>query len=146
MIEGKRLRGVLALVAVSTTLIAAETTARADEREQCASAADQAQALRDEGKYRRAREQLLICARDVCPTPIKRDCLDWLTQIESIAPTVVFSAKEGSRDLSDVKVYVDGVAITDRLDGKPVQMDLGKHAIKFEYNGCLLYTSPSPRD
>ena len=34
-----------------------------------------------------------------------------------------------------MKVYVDGAAVTDRLDGKPVQMDLGKHTVKFEYQG-----------
>ena len=49
----------------------AETVAWADDREQCATAAEQAQSLRDEGKYRRAREQMLVCARDVCPGPIK---------------------------------------------------------------------------
>jgi hypothetical protein len=115
--------------------LAGEGVARADDREQCATAADQAQQLRDEGKYRRAREQLIVCARDVCPAPIKRDCLEWLTQVESTAPTVVFGAKDGTRDLSDVKVYVDGAAVTDRLDGKPLQMDLGKHTVKFEYQG-----------
>lgn len=118
-----------------STLVAGEGVARADDREQCASAADQAQQLRDEGKYRRAREQLIICARDVCPAPIKRDCLEWLSQVESTAPTVVFGAKEGTKDLADVKVYVDGAAVTERLDGKPVQIDLGKHTVKFEYQG-----------
>jgi len=125
----------LAAMAASTTALAGEGVARADDREQCASAADQAQQLRDEGKYRRAREQLIVCARDVCPAPIKRDCLEWLSQVESTAPTVVFGAKEGTKDLSDVKVYVDGAAVTERLDGKPVQMDLGKHTVKFEYQG-----------
>jgi hypothetical protein len=128
-------RGVLAVLAASTTLFVGETAARADDREQCATAADQAQQLRDEGKYRRSREQLLVCARDVCPAPIKRDCLDWLTQVENTAPTVVFGAKDGPRDLSDVKVYVDGTVVTERLDGKPVQMDLGKHTVKFDYQG-----------
>ena len=71
----------------------------------------------------------------MCPAPIKRDCLEWLSQVESTAPTVVFSAKDGTKDLSDVKVSVDGAAVTDRLDGKPVQMDLGKHTVKFEYQG-----------
>lgn len=128
-------RALIAVLAATTALLVTETTARADEREQCANAADQAQQLRDEGKYRRAREQLLICGRDVCPAPIKRDCLEWLTQVESTAPTVVFGAKEGTKDLSEVKVYVDGAVVAERLDGRPIQMDLGKHSIKFEYQG-----------
>jgi hypothetical protein len=135
MMQRSAVRGMLAVFAATTGLLVVEGAARADDREQCATAADQAQQLRDEGKYRRAREQLLVCARDVCPAPIKRDCLDWLTQVENTAPTVVFGAKDGAKDLSDVKVYVDGAAVTDRLDGKPVQMDLGKHTVKFEYQG-----------
>lgn len=113
----------------------ATNVAYADERADCASAADQAQQLRDEGKYRRAREQLLICARDVCPAPIKRDCLDWLSQMDGVAPTVVLGAKEGTRDLIDVKVTVDGQPLAEKLDGKPVPMDLGQHTFRFEYQG-----------
>jgi len=127
--------GFFAAVAATATLLGLETAARADEREACAAAADQAQQSRDEGKYRRARDAMLVCARDVCPAPIKRDCLEWLTQLESIAPTVVLAAKEGTKDLSDVKVFVDGALVTERLDGKPVQMDLGKHKFRFDYAG-----------
>lgn len=124
-----------ALATVAAAALFASAPAHADERADCAGAADQAQQMRDEGKYRRAREHLLVCARDVCPAPIKRDCLDWLNQLESIAPTVVFAAKDGTRDLTDVKVSVDGVVVAERLDGKPVPMDLGAHKVKFEYQG-----------
>ncbi len=123
-----------AVVALTSSLFVS-SVAFADERSDCAAAADQAQQLRDEGKYRRGREQLLVCARDVCPGPIKRDCLEWLTQLDSIAPTVVLGAKDGAKDLVDVKVSVDGVAVTERLDGKPIPMDLGQHTFKFEYQG-----------
>ena len=133
----KKTRATLLAAALASMAVfsSSEGAARADEREQCASAADQAQQLRDEGKYRREREALLTCVRDVCPGPIKRDCLDWLSQLETIAPTVVFSAKEGTKDLSEVKVSVDNVPVADKLDGKPLQMDLGKHTFKFEYAG-----------
>jgi hypothetical protein len=135
MTQCNTLRALAVLAAATTSALGVERVAFADEREQCANAADQAQQLRDEGKYRRAREQLLVCARDLCPAPIKRDCLDWLTQVESVAPTVVLSAKDGTKDLSDVKVSVDGAVLGEHLDGKPVQLDLGKHTIKFEYAG-----------
>src|SRR5205085_7733457 len=80
-----------------------QTAAYADDREQCANAAEQAQSLRDEGKYRRAREQMLVCARDVCPGPIKSDCGKWLDQIERDAPTVVFGARDNGKDVTDGK-------------------------------------------
>src|SRR5262249_35736087 len=126
-------RGLSALATATTILIA--SSAFADERQECASAADQAQQLRDDGKYRRAREQLLVCARDVCPGPIKRDCLDWLKDLDNLAPTVVFAAKDGNKDLTDVKVSIDGAAVTDHLDGRPVPVDLGEHTFRFEHAG-----------
>jgi hypothetical protein len=126
----------LAAAAAVTTLFIS-TASHADEREQCASSADQAQSLRDEGKYRRAREQFLLCARDVCPGPIKRDCLDWLTKLDEVAPSIVFTAKDGATgsDVSDVKVSMDGVQLTERLDGKPIPVDTGEHTFKFERGG-----------
>jgi hypothetical protein len=124
----------LAAVGVLSTMLL-HTPAFADDREQCATAAEQAQTLRDEGKYRRAREQMLVCARDVCPGPIKSDCGKWLDQVERDAPTVVFGAKEGAKDVSDVKVWMDGVVVTERLDGKPQMVDAGEHTFKFEHGG-----------
>lgn len=124
------------LAAVATTLatFAASGTAQAapDDREQCAAAADQAQQLKDEGKYRRAREQLLVCARDVCPGPIKSDCGKWLTEVDRDAPTVVFGAKDKTGDLTDVKVSMDGVMVADHLEGKPILVDTGEHTFRFE--------------
>jgi hypothetical protein len=114
-------------------LTLAEGVAFADDREQCASSAEQAQQLRDEGKYRRAREQMLFCARDVCPGPIKSDCGKWLTEVDRDAPTVVFGARDRSGgDVSDVKVTMDGAVIAERIDGKPVLVDSGEHTFKFE--------------
>lgn len=124
------------LAAVTTVFatFAVETPASAapDDREQCAAAAEEAQKLRDEGKYRRAREQMLVCARDVCPGPIKSDCGKWLTEVDRDAPTVVFGAQDSKGDLADVKVSMDGVSVQDRLDGKPVLVDSGEHTFKFE--------------
>jgi hypothetical protein len=124
------------LAAVTTVFatFAVETPAFAgpEDREQCAAAAEDAQKLRDEGKYRRAREPMLVCARDVCPGPIKSDCGKWLTDVDRDAPTVVFGAKDSKGDLADVKVTMDGVSVQDRLDGKPVLVDSGEHTFKFE--------------
>lgn len=130
-------KALIAAVSIATTMVVsfADTAARADDREQCANAAEQAQSMRDEGKYRRAREQMLICARDVCPGPIKSDCGKWLDQVERDAPTVVFGAKDGGKDVTDVKVWMDGVVVTEKLDGKPQLVDAGEHTFKFEHGG-----------
>ncbi|HVJ93837.1 MAG TPA: hypothetical protein VM580_28805 [Labilithrix sp.] len=123
----------VAALALLTTLLTEGVAFAADEREQCATSAEHAQQLRDEGQYRRAREQMLICAREVCPGPIKSDCGKWLSDLTNDAPTVVFGARDGrGNDVFDVKVSMDGQVIQERLDGKPVLVDSGEHTFKFE--------------
>lgn len=118
------------------------TPAYADDREQCVSAADKAQVLRDEGKYTKAREQMLLCSRDVCPGLIKKDCVQWLADIEKSAPTVVVSARDGERDLSEVRVFLDGILLAERLDGKPLVVDPGAHKFRFEHSGTVKEQEP----
>lgn len=127
-----RVRG-LVIVTALAAIVGSEGVALADEREQCAAAAEQAQQLRDEGKYRHAREQMLVCARDVCPGPIRSDCGKWLTELDRDAPTVVFGARDSrGADVLDVKVSMDGSPIVEKLDGKPVLVDAGEHTFTFE--------------
>jgi hypothetical protein len=137
--ERKRLRTALAALFACSVLFVGPSASAGPEAEQCAAAADKAQQMRDEGKYRIAREQMLLCARDVCPGPIKTDCGKWLTDLDRDAPTVVFGAKDQSttppRDVTDVKVSIDGVSIVERLDGKPMIVDAGEHTFTFEYQG-----------
>lgn len=123
-------RGLLAGVFGAVVTLHGPRAAHADEREQCISSAESAQALRDEGKYRRAREQMLVCARETCPGTVKRDCVQWLTELDRDAPSVVVVAKDGDRDIADVKVYLDGALVAERLDGRPISMDLGEHTFR----------------
>lgn len=135
MRESTRVRGLVAVATLAFVTIVSEGAASAlpDDREACATSAEQAQQLRDEGKYRRAREQMLVCARDVCPGPIKSDCGKWLTELDRDAPTVVFGARDArGADVFDVKVSMDGSPIQEKLDGKPVLVDSGEHTFKFE--------------
>jgi hypothetical protein len=132
-VRGRESRRALVAAAALVATVASAHVASADEREQCASSAEQAQQLRDEGKYRRAREQMLSCAREVCPGPIKSDCGKWLTEVDREAPTVVFGARDSKgTDLVDVRVSMDGAVLTERLEGKPIIVDSGEHTFKFE--------------
>lgn len=120
-------------VAASALLLASASAHAGGERQACMTAAEQAQSLRDSGKYGDARKQLLVCVRDVCPAFVKKDCTEWLSQLESVAPSVVFGAKVGSRDLVDVRVLVDGKLALEKLEGTPVTIDPGPHTFKFEW-------------
>jgi hypothetical protein len=111
--------------------------ARADEVTACVKASEQAQSLRDEGKYKKAREQLLVCTRDVCPAIVKKDCVQWLTEVDASMPSVVVTARDAKgQDLVDVKVTVDGATLTEKLDGKPMPLDPGEHTIRYETAGA----------
>ncbi|HEY8041620.1 MAG TPA: hypothetical protein VIF15_17565 [Polyangiaceae bacterium] len=110
--------------------------ARADDKQQCITASDQGQQLRDDGKYRRAREAFSTCSRDVCPALVKHDCLQWLADLDQTSPSVVINAKDDKGgDLVDVKVLVDGAPLVSKLDGKPTLVDPGQHLFRFESPG-----------
>jgi len=130
-------------LAVAALLCAAAATAprdaRADEKEACVAASDQAQTFRDDGKYRQARAALLTCARDVCPGIVRKDCEKWLGDLDSLQPTVVIGARDPKgRDIVDVRVFIDGNKIVDRLNGKPMQVDPGDHIFRYESPGVAV--------
>ncbi|MFS8069891.1 MAG: hypothetical protein ACMG6S_26295 [Byssovorax sp.] len=110
--------------------------ARADEVRACVAASEQAQLRRDEGKLKLAREQMLMCARESCPAPVRKDCAAWLAALDASVPTIVLSAQdEGKHDLFDVDVSLDGVALQNPLDGKAIPVDPGPHTLRFEARG-----------
>ncbi|MEO8877665.1 MAG: hypothetical protein ABI461_18880 [Polyangiaceae bacterium] len=125
------------LSAVFVLAIAAfSSSAFADDKVVCATASENGQKLRDDGKLIKARQEFLVCARDVCPGTIKRDCADWLAQADSNTPSVVLSAKDAhGQDLASAKVTLDGVAADETLQGKAINIDPGPHTFKFEIPG-----------
>ena len=107
--------------------------ARAADRDACIGAYEQTQTLRKDGKLLAARQQAQICARDVCPALLAKDCAKWQSELDLQIPTVVFEAKAATgADVTEVKIKFDGVTITERLDGKPFPFDPGPKAIRFE--------------
>lgn len=124
------------LLAVVATAALSTAHAAADDKQQCLAASDQGQQMRDDGKYRRAREAFAACARDACPALVRRDCVKWLADLEQSSPSIVVGAKDDKGgDLVDVTVLVDGAALVTKLDGKPVQVDPGQHVFRFVRQG-----------
>lgn len=131
---GKRSARSLGIGLAVFAALGASTEARADDvGATCATAAESAQTLRDEGKLRGAREQLLTCARDVCPEIIRGDCVRWLGDLEKALPTVVLRARDArGDDVIAVSVSMDGKPLVAALDGKAVAVDPGAHRFRFE--------------
>jgi hypothetical protein len=124
----------LALIALSLPAAPAQA---ADEKKACIASYEQAQQLRSESKLRAAREQLLVCARDVCPAALKGDCVTWLGEVDSSIPSVVVDAKDkAGKETINIKVSIDGKTIAEKLDGKSIQVDPGVHTFKYELAGA----------
>lgn len=126
-----RTLGVMALV-----LAPAASAFAADTKAECIGAADLGQQLRDDGKYRAAKEKLLACSRPECPAVVSASCARWLKDLGDATPSIVLGAKDpAGGDLIDVRVWIDGEAVASSLDGKPLAVDPGNHKVRFERSG-----------
>ena len=123
-----------ALLPIVLGACALPALARADV-EACVNAAAAGQKLRDSGSYRMAREQFITCAAESCPGEVRKGCVGWLADVEKLTPTVVFAARSHGKEVTDVRVSVDGELVAGRIDGKPVALDPGEHRFRFERAG-----------
>src|SRR5215472_9236356 len=102
-------RRTCAIAAVVGLQLAARGNAGAQTKDVCARAANEAQTLRDAGKYLAARAELVTCANQACPAVVSQACRQWLAQLDADVPTVVFHVKdERGQDRADVRVSLDG--------------------------------------
>jgi len=109
--------------------------ARADEAA-CVAASENELSLRKQGKLRDAIKLLVTCAAPTCPDEVKNECGRRLVDLNAILPSLVLHATDAAgNDLPGVTVSLDGVALPDGLNGRPVQVDPGNHALHFELTG-----------
>jgi hypothetical protein len=130
----------LSLLTPLLFVVVTASPARADEptKEMCVLASEQAQTLRDEGKLKSARAQLVTCSSSSCPGVVRRDCEKWLTEVDAAQPTVVVGARDPrGNDVPGTHVSLDGVPFADRLDGRPLPVDPGEHVFHYDAPGVL---------
>lgn len=131
-----RLACAVAVAGVTSTTAGAARGQGATDAEECVSAAEESQPLRTDGKLTAAREKLLVCARPGCPDFVRADCTRWLAEVENVLPSVVFRVVDDKgKDVTDVRVLVDGKVIAEKLDGRPVAVDPGEHVFTYEAPG-----------
>jgi hypothetical protein len=135
MAGSRRVRAVLC----ATLLVcigAASAVAGTLSKEACVDAHSRGQDARDAGKLAFARRLFLSCARTACPRIVQADCARLADELEALQPTVSFVAREADgTDLADASVYVDGMLVATRLDGRPFDVDPGHHEIRFSHGG-----------
>jgi hypothetical protein len=135
---GPRLSAVVLFTAawlVQSTLAGADQPA--DEKQACASAAEEAEQLRIDARLLEARERLVRCSRPACPTAVRNDCAQWMTEVVAAIPTVVLGVRDGrGQDVLSARVSVDRVAVEHALEGKPLEVDPGVRTFRFESAGA----------
>jgi len=111
--------------------------AAADTADQCATTAEGAQALVKAHRWVAARRSLVVCAADSCPIVVRRDCVQWLAQLDARMPSVVVRGRDSrGHDVIGVRVIVDGTLVLQRLDGVTLPLDPGRHHFRFEVRGA----------
>jgi hypothetical protein len=109
--------------------------ALAGDKEGCVVAHEQAQELRHASKLLDAREKLIVCSQNSCPTLVRADCGPWLGEVESALPSVVVTARDAAGvDVVDVRWFIDGVRMGELLNGEAISLDPGEHRFRFEHS------------
>lgn len=126
------------LATVLGTLFAGPSVAAADPtKDACIAANESAQDLRQAGRLREARRNLVLCLVPSCPVLLRVDCAQQLKDVDAATPTIVFEVKDGAgNDLSDARVLIDGQPFAE-IDGAAVPVDPGEHRFTFEVGGLL---------
>lgn len=102
----------------------------------CIQAADAGQASREAGKLVSARASFITCAASSCPAVVKKQCGEWLAEVDRQVPTASFVAKDASgQEVVDVEVSIDDRPVAAKLDGRAVQLDPGRHVVRFRRAG-----------
>ncbi|MEO8707176.1 MAG: hypothetical protein ABI867_44525, partial [Kofleriaceae bacterium] len=75
-------------------------------------------------------------AQPSCPTLVQGDCARMADDLSRMQPSLNLTARDaGGIDLPDTSVYVDDILVATRLDdGKPRDVDPGRHSIKFVHD------------
>jgi hypothetical protein len=121
----------VALGCLAPLVLGAARVDAADEA--CFESYEKTQRLQKEGKLLEAKEQARICAREICPGALRRDCERWGTEIANSLPTVIFKVRdEHGQDLRAAAVYVDDHKIDGSAEGQPIPLDPGTHVVRFE--------------
>jgi hypothetical protein len=120
------------IVAAAAVLGIGRAAAGAPVGETCATAYEQGQQLLRQGALIRSRADLRLC-QSSCPTALVQDCSMWLTELEQQVPSLQVTVLEANGvSPAKVRVLVDGVLIGGELTDAPLDVDPGKHTLRFE--------------
>ena len=114
----------------------AQSATSTPDRQQCVDAYESAQLAMRRAQLSKARERIHVCLQESCPGMLRSDCAQWLRDVDARQPTVVLEMK-GSRGeaLTDVRVEASGRVLTERIDGRGIEIDPGEYQLVFRARG-----------
>jgi hypothetical protein len=123
----------LGLLSVMT--VSALATAEPPDKQQCADAYTQAQILRTKDRLVLAKKQLEVCTESACPAALRKDCIQWLSEVEQNLPLLEIDVVDpAGHALSTAHVTVDGDTVT---NGQAVALDPGSHTLAADAPGMV---------
>jgi hypothetical protein len=126
-------RGAFFAAALSLALgVPRQALAAEDDKRACVDAYTDAQNAALDGSLKRARAQASRCMAEACPGVVRAECERLAGELDGKLPSIVVRVREGEDDVSSARVSIDGVIVTDRLDGKPIALDPGEHVVRAE--------------
>ncbi len=133
MSRAGRLTRRAAATVLAFAVLAHSGPALATDKEACVAAAESAQRLKKAHKLLSAREQLLVCSSQDCPSIVSNDCTTWLGEVARSMASVTVKARDGrGRPVYDVRVLVDGAPLAQEASGTPLDVDPGAHVFRCE--------------
>ena len=66
---------------------------------------------------------------------MRADCVPWLADLERSTPSVILDAYVDGRQALDARVTIDGALAAEHIDGRPVDIDPGRHVFRIEVPG-----------
>lgn len=124
------MRSVRAALVISVLLSSAvvSTSARGDERVECARAYEQAQRLQQSGENRKALDAAERCAQPTCPALLAEECKPWVAQIrEKLARLEVRVIGSDACPAHDFAIEIDRVK---QPAGSELLVDPGVHEVR----------------
>jgi hypothetical protein len=128
-------------LALLGALVLGAPHAEAEDSASCTKSYESSQILKRKGELLEARRQLIACVR-ACPGTIQQECSKWFENLSPLIPSIVIHVESAGQDRSDVKVEMDGKLLTDKVDGKEIDVDPGPHQFKVTLEGH----APAVRD
>jgi hypothetical protein len=128
-----RISLILTLAASSAALLTlSPRVARADAKT-CAASHASGQREVKAGRLRLASELFTACGSDEsCPDQIRTECTELLESVRQTIPTVILSVvDDAGNDVSNVRVFSTDELLTEQLDGRALELDPGKHRLRF---------------